>query len=154
MLTRETFTFLYRQDQGRVGRGAFWRAAAPVLLVWASMTAIWLAIMPHGPRDPGRDGFFDGAVAATYLYALVYALALLIGAVMLYFLGAKRLRDIGRPVWLAGVPFLALFLDGALHWAAPRAEGAIGAGLLYGADVVALAAVAWAVIDMGLRKSR
>jgi uncharacterized membrane protein YhaH (DUF805 family) len=151
---RENFTFLYRQDEGRIDRATYWRAAAPVLLVLAAMTAIWIAVMPRGARDLAHEAFFDGRVAATYLYALIFALALLIGAVMLYFLGAKRLRDVGRPPWLAGFPFLALFFDGALRWAAARSEGALGEGALFVADVIAIAAVVWAVIDMGLRRGR
>lgn len=154
MLTRERFTFLYRQDEGRVDRATFWRAALPVLAMLGAMTAIWLAIMPQGGRDLTRDAFFDGKVAATYAYLLAFTLAALIGSAMLYFLAAKRLRDAGRPSWLAGLPFLALFGDGALHWAAARADGAIGPGALFAADVAAIAAVVWAVIDMGLRKSR
>lgn len=151
---RERFTFLYRQDEGRVDRATFWRAAAPVLATLIAMTAIWLAIMPQGARDLTHEAFFDARTAATYAYLLVFTLAALLGGVMLYFLGAKRLRDIGRPVWLAGFPFLAIFVDGALHWAAARADGAIGAGALFVADVIAIASIVWAFIDMGLRKSR
>ena len=154
MLTRDRFAFLYRQDQGRIGRATFWRAAAPVLATLAAMTAIWLAIMPRGARDLAHEAFFDARVAGVYLYALIYALALLLGAVMLSFLGAKRLRDAGRPPFLAAFPFLAIFFDGALRWTAARAEGAIGEGALFVADVVAIAAVVWALIDMGLRRSR
>ncbi|QLP97152.1 MAG: DUF805 domain-containing protein [Rhodoblastus sp.] len=153
MLTRERFTFLYRQDEGRVDRATFWRAALPVLAMLGAMTAIWLAIMPQGGRDLTRDAFFDGKVAATYAYLLAFTLAALIGSAMLYFLAAKRLRDAGRPSWLAGLPFLALFGDGAFI-GRPRADGAIGPGALFAADVAAIAAVVWAVIDMGLRKSR
>lgn len=154
MLTRERFTFLYRQDQGRIDRAAFWRASLPVLATLGAMTALWLAIKPDGARDLANDAFFDLGVAATYVYLLVFTLAALIGAVMLYFVGAKRLRDVGRPAWLAGFPFLALFFDGALHWAAARSEGAIGPAPLFVADVVAIASLVWALIDMGLRKSR
>ena len=154
MRLRENFTFLYRQDEGRIDRATFWRAAAPVLITLAAMTAIWIAIMPRAARDLAHEAFFDGRVVATYLYALIFALALLIGAVMLYFLGAKRLRDVGRPPWLAGFPFLALFFDGALHWAAARSEGAIGESALFVADVIAIASVIWAFIDMGLRRGR
>ena len=154
MRLRENFTFLYRQDEGRIDRATFWRAAAPVLIALAAMTAIWIAIMPRAARDLAHEAFFDGRVVATYLYALIFALALLIGAVMLYFLGAKRLRDVGRPPWLAGFPFLALFFDGALHWAAARSEGAIGESALFVADVIAIASVIWVFIDMGLRRGR
>lgn len=154
MLSRERFAFLYRQDQGRIDRATFWRAAAPVLATLAATTALWLAIKPSGARDLAQEAFFDARVAAAYAYLLVYALALLLGAVMLYFLAAKRLRDVGRPPWMAGFPFLAIFFDAALRWTAARAEGAIGEGPLFVADVVAIAAVVWAFIDMGLRRSR
>ncbi len=151
---RDDFTFLYRQDQGRIDRATFWRASLPILVTLGAMLAIWLAIMPNGARDLASVAFFDARVAATYLYLLVFTLAGLIGAVMLYFVAAKRLRDVGRPVWLAGFPFLAIFIDGALHWTAARSDGAIGPGVLYVADVIAIASLVWAVIDMGLRKSR
>lgn len=151
---RDEFTFLYRQDQGRLDRAGFWRASLPVLAALAAMTALWLAIRPEGARDLTHDAFFDARVAATYVYLLIYTLALLVGAVMLTFVGAKRLRDIGRPPALAGLPFFALFCDGALHWAAARAEGAIGPLALAGADVFALACLVWAFVEMGLRNSR
>ena len=154
MLTRENFAFLYRQDQGRIDRATFWRASLPVLIALGAMTALWLAIKPEGARDLTKVAFFDGKVAATYAYLLAFTLAALIGSVMLYFVGAKRLRDVGRPPGLAGAPFLALFLNGALHWAAARSDGAIGTGVLFAADVVAIATFVWAFIDMGLRKSR
>jgi uncharacterized membrane protein YhaH (DUF805 family) len=148
------FFFLYRQDQGRIGRATFWKASAPILIGLLAMTAAWIAIMPEGARDLTKDAFFDTRVLATYAYLLVFTLALLIGAVMLTFLGAKRLRDRGRPPWLAAAPFLLLFFDGAMHWLAARAGEAIAPALLFGFDVLAIAAVVWAVLEMGFGKSR
>jgi uncharacterized membrane protein YhaH (DUF805 family) len=152
--TRESFRFLYRQDQGRIGRRVWWIAALPIMMTLGVMTLVWLAIMPRGARDLSSGVFFDRSTALVYAYLLVFTLALLIGGVMFAFLGAKRLRDAGRPPWLAPAPLLALFLAGAAHWAAPRSGGAIGPNALWIVDVLALSCLAWAFLDMGFRKSR
>lgn len=148
------FFFLYRQDQGRIGRATFWKASAPILIALAAMSGVWIAIMPDGARDLTKDAFFDAGVLATYVFLLFFTFSLLIGAVMLTYLGAKRLRDRGRPPGLAAVPFFLLFFDGAMHWLATRAGDAIPHGLVFALDVLAIASVVWAILEMGFGKSR
>jgi uncharacterized membrane protein YhaH (DUF805 family) len=154
LLSRASFRFLYREDEGTLGRAAWWTAIAPPTLTLFVMTAIWLAIMPAGARDLARDGFFDARSVATYAYLLVFAFATLIGFVMIYNVTAKRLRDRGRPPALAGLLPFALFFAGAMRWLAGRAEGAITPAMLSALDVAALAVVIWTLIECGVKKGR
>lgn len=154
LLSRANFRFLYREDQGALGRAAWWTAVAPPALTLLVMTLIWLAIMPAGARDLVRDGFFDARSVLTYAYLLVFAFATLLGFVMITNVTAKRLRDRGRPPALAGLLPFALFFAGAMRWLAARAEGAITPGMLWALDVAALAVVVWTILECGFRKGR
>jgi uncharacterized membrane protein YhaH (DUF805 family) len=154
VLSRENFRFLYRQDQGRIDRRAFWIASLPILMILTVMTLVWLAVKPQGARDLSSGVFFDAPTAFAYAYLLVYTACMMLGAIMFYFVGAKRLRDGARPPWLAAAPFLMVYAAGAVHWAAPRSDGGVGPLALWAVDVLAIASVVWAVLDMGLRKSR
>lgn len=154
LLSRANFRFLYREDEGTLGRAAWWVAVAPPALTLIVMTLVWLAVMPPGARDPARDGFFDARSVATYAYLLVFAFATLIGFIMIYFVTAKRLRDRGKPPALAGLLPFALFFAGAMRWLAARSEGAITPPMLWALDVAALAAVIWTLIECGLKQGR
>ena len=154
VLTRANFRFLYRELEGRIDRRTWWIAVLPIVCALIVMTAIWIAIMPPGARDLTQEKFFDAKSLAAYAYLLVFALAILIGFVMIYHASAKRLTDRGLPQALAGLPPFALFLDGAMHWLAPRAEGAIAPAMLWTLDVAALAILVWTIIELGLKKGR
>ena len=66
-----------------------------------------------------------------------------------YFVSAKRFADRGKPPALAGLAPFSLLLAGAAHWYQPRSEGTMPAGLAYAFDAVAIAIVAWNVIELG-----
>jgi hypothetical protein len=150
----ERFRFLYRQAEGVVDRRAWARASAPPAGIALVMTAIWLAIAPNGPRDLAREAFIDPIVVATHVYFLVYSFALILCAVAEYFVSAKRFADRGKPPALAGLAPFSLLLAGAAHWFQPRSEGAMPEGLAYAFDAVALAIIAWNVIELGFGDSR
>jgi uncharacterized membrane protein YhaH (DUF805 family) len=150
----ERFRFLYRQAEGVIDRRAWRRASLPLVAIAFLLTAIWLAIAPSGPRDLAREAFFDPIVVATHVYFVVYSFALILCAVAEYFVSAKRFADRGKPPALAGLAPFSLLLAGAAHWLQPRSEGAMPEGLAYAFDAVALAIVAWNVIELGFAGSR
>lgn len=154
LLTAANFRFLYRQDAGVLGRAAWWVAIAPPALALIVMTLVWLAIMPPGARDLTTEAFFEWKSVLAYAYLLVFAFATLLGFVMIYNVCAKRLRDRARPPALAGLLPFALFFDGAMHWLAARAGGAITEPMLWALDVAALAVVVWTILECGLKGSR
>jgi hypothetical protein len=148
------FRFVYRQADGVLDRGAWARASLPLLGIVVVMTAIWLVIAPGAPRDLARESFIDLRVVATHLYFIVYAFALILCAVAEYFVSAKRFADRGRPPALAGLAPFSLLLAGAAHWYQPRSEGTMPEGLVYVFDALAIAIVAWNVVELGFGPSR
>ncbi len=150
----ERFRFLYRQTEGVIGRGVWARASLPPVAIALVMTAVWVAIAPSGPRDLAREAFIDPIVVATHVYFVVYAFALIFCAVAEYFVSAKRFADRGRPPALAGLAPFSLLLAGAAHWYQPRSEGTMPEGLTYAFDAVAIAILAWNVIELGFGESR
>ena len=150
----ERFRFLYRQAEGVVDRGTWARASAPPVGIALVMTAIALMIAPSGPRDLAHEAFIDPIVVATHAYLLVYAFALILCAVAEYFLSAKRFADRGKPPALAGLAPFSLLLAGAAHWYQPRSEGTMPEGLAYAFDALAIAILAWNVVELGFGASR
>ncbi|MGD0564262.1 MAG: hypothetical protein ABSA66_14375 [Roseiarcus sp.] len=150
----ERFRFLYRQAEGVIDRRTWARASLPLVAIALGLTAIWLAIAPSRPRDLAREAFFDPIVVATHVYFVVYSFALILCAVAEYFVSAKRFADRGKPPALAGLAPFSLLFAGAAHWFQPRSEGAMPEGLAYAFDAVALAIVAWNVIELGFGESR
>ncbi|HYA73787.1 MAG TPA: hypothetical protein VEF36_11585, partial [Roseiarcus sp.] len=82
------------------------------------------------------------------------AFALILCAVAEYFVSAKRFADRGKPPALAGLAPFSLLLAGAAHWYQPRSEGAMPLGIAYVFDAIAIAIVAWNVIELGFGESR
>jgi ABC-type uncharacterized transport system permease subunit len=150
----ERFRFLYRQGEGVIDRRAWARASLPPVAIALLLTAIGLAIAPRAPRDLAREAFVDPIVVATHLYFLVYAFMLILCAVAEYFVSAKRFADRGRPPALAGLAPFSLLLAGAAHWYQPRSEGTMPEGLAYAFDAIAIAILAWNVIELGFGESR
>lgn len=82
--------------RGRIGRRAFWLLAGPPLLV--IFLVMWFAVLYAPNRSEAYDTlFFSG-----------FAFALVIG-----FVGVRRLHDLGRPGWwmlFVVLPFPLAFL--------------------------------------------
>jgi len=148
------FGFLYRQGEGAISARE-WRAASALPLgIALALTIVWLAIMPREGRDLQREGLIDWSVALVYLYSIMYVFVLFIVAVAEYFLSAKRFTDRGRPPALAGLAPFLLLLAGAAHWYQPRSEGWMPEWGAWPIDALALAAVAWNVIELGFLEGR
>jgi len=150
----ERFRFLYRQSEGTIDRGAFWRASWPILAIVAALTLAWIVVRPREARDLAHEGLLDWSIVATYLYLMLYVFALFLCAVAQYFVCAKRFADLGRPQGFAGLALFALFVAGAANWYQPRSEGTMPIWLAWIFDVVALGIVAWSVFELGFVEGR
>jgi uncharacterized membrane protein YhaH (DUF805 family) len=148
------FRFLYRQGEGAIGARE-WRAASALPLgIAAALTLAWLAIMPREARDLQREGLIDWRVALVYLYLIAFVFALILVAVAEYFLSAKRFADRGKPPALAGLAPFLLLLAGAAHWYQPRSEGWMPAWETWPIDALAVAVIAWNVVELGFLEGR
>ena len=146
------FGFLFRRDEGVVSRSIWWRGTLALLAPLLALTWVWLLI--GGGAHTGFDA--NQAVIArtglTYLYLLVFAAGILLTAICQYNLSAKRFRARGRLPGLAGVLPLAALLTGAVHWLAPRMDGALPGWAVAGVDGMMLAVAVWNVVDLGVGK--
>ncbi len=144
-----TWRFLYREAEGRIGRGQWARASLLLLGVAVAMTAIAVVVAP-GPRDLGSQPFFSVEIVAVHAYLIVYGFALLLLAVAQYFVSAKRFNDIGMsPGWAGLAPF-SLLLAGAAFWFQPRSEGMMPAWAVYPFFGFAAGVIIWNVLQLGV----
>ena len=149
-----SFRFLFREDQGRIGRRTWWTGTLGLGAVLAALTGVWLF------ASRGATGAFDSTqaeVARTVIASLcliLFAAGILLIAVCHTMLSAKRLNDRARPAGLAGVLPLAALLTGAAHWLQPRMEGAMPGWSLWVADGSMAAVVVWVVAEMGVLAAR
>ncbi len=148
---KSRLTFLYRRSEGTIGRRDWALASLPLAAILIVLTAIWIAIMPREARDPSQ-GLVDLGVAARYMYLVVYAFIVLLCAVAQYFVSAKRFAELGKPQALAGIAPFAIFIAAAANWYEPRSEGWGPHWLSLLLDAVALAAVAWNIVELGFGK--
>lgn len=151
--TKARLDFLYRRSEGAIGRRDWALASLPPTVVLIVSTLIWLAIMPREMRDLSQ-GLLDLGVAARYLYLIIYAFVIILCAVAQYFVSAKRFADLGKPAALAGVAPFVVFLAAAANWYEPRSEGWAPHWVTLVLDVVAIAAVAWNIGELGFVKGR
>ena len=148
------FRFLYRDGEGFVGAGEWARASVGPVGIALALTVVAFAIAPNAPRDLAHEAFIDPLTVARHAYLIVYAFALILCAVAEYFVSAKRFADRGRPPALAGLAPFSLLVAGAAYWYQPRSEGTAPEGLVYFFAAVAVAIIAWNVIELGFGASR
>jgi uncharacterized membrane protein YhaH (DUF805 family) len=149
--SRSRLNFLYRRSDGAIGRREWALASLPLAAILIVFTLIWIAIMPREARDPSK-GLVDIGVAVRYMYLVVYAFIVLLCAVAQYFVSAKRFADLGKPQALAGVAPFAVFIAAAANWYEPKSEGLSPHWLTLLLDLLALAAVAWNIGELGFMK--
>ena len=148
------FRFLYRESEGAIGAGEWALASAGPVGVALVLTIVAFAVAPNAPRDLTREAFIDPLTVARHAYLIVYSFALIICAVAEYFVSAKRFADRGRPPALAGLAPFSLLIAGAAYWYQPRSEGTMPEGLVYAFAALAVAVIAWNVIELGFGASR
>lgn len=146
--------FLFRDERGVID-AATWRHGLAILLApMLAMTIAWLLLLPYANRDLTERAFVDPVSIVVYAYLMVYAAAILLASVCLYFLSAKRWRDLGRTPALAGLPLIVALVDGALHWLQPRASEIMPSGVVVAADLILLALLVWQARELGWRPTR
>jgi hypothetical protein len=146
-----SFRFLYRQAEGKIGPGLWFRASAPPVAITMVMTLLAWAVAP-GPRDLGSQPFFSFSIVAVHAYFIVYSFALIVLAVAQYFVSAKRFNDLGMaPGWAGLAPF-SLLVAGAATWFQPRSEGAMPGWAIYPFYVFAIAVVVWNIAKLGFAR--
>ena len=149
-MTKGEMRFLYRSDQGRIGRTAWWRAQAPLAVLLLALTLLWRLAEPFAHRSLAETQLIDARAFAAYTYLIFYAFAALLLMVCSYFVSAKRFRDRGRPAGFAGIWPLAALLLGALAWTQPQDGGMFPLWIVW-AGVAGFAAVAaWSVYELGI----
>ncbi|MDE2578647.1 MAG: DUF805 domain-containing protein [Hyphomicrobiales bacterium] len=116
------FRFLYRQSDGRIGRSAFIRAAAPLIAIFAVVAGLMAVLGPFAHRGLDARKLFDAPTLLANLTLLAATFVFLLAAVSWVNLAAKRFRDRGRPgpVGLAGALPFVLMVAGAAMWLQPR----------------------------------
>ena len=153
VLSRGSFRFLFRQDAGVITRAVWWTGTAALGLLLAALTLVWLALSGGAHRSLDTTALIDARTAFTYLYLVLFAVAVLLIAVCHYNLSAKRFRARGKPAGLAGIlPFAAL-VTGASHWIEPR----VGDGMAFWVtpliDFLMLVIAVWTVLELGVKES-
>jgi len=148
------FRFLYRESEGFVDGRAWALASVGPVGIALLLTIVALAVAPDAPRDLSREAFIDPLTVARHAYLIVYAFALILCAVAEYFLSAKRFADRGKPPALAGLAPFSLLIVGAAYWYQPRSEGTAPEGLVTAFAALAVAIIAWNVIELGFGASR
>ena len=148
------FRFLYREGEGVVGRREWALASVGPVGIALALTVVALVLAPNAPRDLARESFIDPLTVARHAYLIVYAFALILCAVAEYFVSAKRFADRGKPPALAGLAPFSLLIVGAAYWYQPRSEGTAPEGLVTAFAALAVAIIAWNVIELGFGASR
>ena len=151
----EILTFLFRTDQGVIGRGMWWRSTIFLMGCLAILTAIWTEIGTYAYQAQGpaaRADLFDPDIFAAYAYLVFFGFCVILISVCHYNLSAKRCRARGRPPALAGLlPLLALF-SGAAHWLYPRVSESMPYWTVTLTDAALLTVILWNIVDLGLLK--
>ncbi len=154
VLSGEGLRFLYRSEEGVIGRRVWWLGVAPLASILFVLTAIWFVLEPFAKRGLDERAFLDPLTLAAYIYLVCYAFAVIFIAVCFVMLSMKRLRDRGRPPGLAGVAPLAALLAGAASWIEPQVGSPLVTTIALLSWLALGLAVAWSVIEMGLLKGR
>lgn len=143
--------FLFRTDEGTIGRGEWRRGAAILAVALAAFAAGWRFLAPYANRGLDQRGFIDPLTIVTYVYLIVYAFAAILIAVCYVNLSAKRLRARGLAPGLGGLLPLAALFAGAAHWLQPRVADTMPFWIVVLCDLALVGALAWSILELGAR---
>lgn len=145
------FFFLFRTDKGRITRATWWKGMAIIAPPLVLMTAGWIALSPSSPRDPSPRALIGSTLVLIYIYALLYAFAVIMGAICFYNLSAKRFQDRLLPRSLGGLLPFGLLLAGASHWIQSRSQGGEPALVPFAIDAIVGLIALWTIFELGFR---
>ena len=144
------FAFLYRTDEGVIGRAQWWRGTAMLMAGLAALTLVWFVLAGFTNEAPDqRKGLFEPGIFAAYAYLIFFAFAVILIAVSHYNLSAKRWRARGKAAGLAGLLPLAAFFAASAHWVQPHLEGAMPGWTLIPIDLGLVAILVWSIYELG-----
>ena len=143
--------FLFRAEEGSIGRGDWRRGAAILALLLVALFAGWRFLAPWANRGLDQRGFIDPMTIITYVYLIVYAFAAILIAVCYVNLSGKRLRARALPPGLAGLLPLAALFSGAAHWLQPRVAEAMPFWIVVACDLALATVFVWSLVELGFR---
>ena len=138
MPAARSFGFLFRTEEGRIGRASWWLGAFYLAVALAAVWGIFLFSDRNG--DLSRIGL-------TGLLFLGSAFV----AVCFYFLSAKRLNDRARPRALGLLLPASLFAFACARYLSPAFGPTVATGLTGLAAALLIAAAAWTAFELGIR---
>lgn len=105
--------FLFRDDKGIIDRTTWWRAMAVLVLALAVLAGLVTALDDFLPKTPEAAEALVNEAAQTHnpflsvpYYASLFVIDLsyvlmVLASVCIYFVGAKRFNDLGKPAQMA-----------------------------------------------------
>ena len=152
LLGDHSFRFLFQQGEGSIDRRTWLRGIAAILVPLLALTALWVAVSGSAEAPiTNNQPQANAGTAFTHIYLVVYALAVLLGAVCYYNLTAKRLIARSKPPALAGLLPLAALLTGATFWMLPRIGDALPGWTGFAMSGVTFGLFLWNIVELGLR---
>ena len=146
-------TFLFRTDQGVIGRGMWWRSTIFLLGCLAVLSGVWMEVgkFAYEAQAPAaRAELFDANIFAAYAYLVFYGFCVMLIAICHYNLSAKRWRARGKPPALAGLPPLLALFSGAAHWLYPRVSESMPYWTVSVTDAALVVVVLWSAVELGV----
>lgn len=146
---RQSFSTLFRSDQGEIDAPTWWRGLLLLSGVFAVLTLGWIFIEPFADKSLTATLASTMIVLIANLYRLAYGFICLLLLISFYNLSAKRWRNLGRPASFAGILPIIGAVAAALHWLEPRTAGETPHLLVIAADMLVFAVLIWNVIELG-----
>lgn len=153
-LSAGNLRFLFRTDQGRISKRAWWAGVGVLAIPLILLTVGWALLAPYANRTLDERALVDPLTLVAYVYLVVFAFALIVMAISFVMLSMKRLRDRGKPPSLAGLPPLAVLIAAASHWLQPRVADVMGRGWIFAGDALLVCVIGWAIYEMGVASER
>lgn len=122
LLGAHSARFLFRDDKGSIDRASWWRAMVVLVVALAALGALVFGLDDFLPKTPEAAEALVNEAAQTHnrFLSVPYYVSLLVidisyvlmvlASVCIYFVGAKRCNDLGKPAQMALIlPAVAYF---------------------------------------------
>ena len=152
MLNAEKFRFLFRNDQGSIGRSTWWGAMAALAIAWIliALVATGLTMLGDSLAAGQGTGALTLLTQGVYFSAIFNVLIILV-YVCYYFVSAKRFNDLGKSPKLALILPAAVYVQTFSPILTDQVLPIYGRWIVF---VLFLAVAAWQVWELGFRKGR
>jgi uncharacterized membrane protein YhaH (DUF805 family) len=155
--------FMFRDDKGSIDRASWWRAMAVLVVALALLGGLVLALDDFLPKTPEAAEALVNQAAQTHnrLLSVPYYASLLIidisyvlmilVSVCVYFVGAKRFNDLGRPAQMALILPAVIYVQIFSPILSDQLLPIYGRWLV---NVAVVAVLAWQLYLLGFTKGR